>query len=378
MYFFYSFIIIIMILSTTYLITKSINNVDKKILNLIFLTQVLIMIFALYFKWLLVFLDLALFIAYFFNKKYYAVYFSIINILYLSLVIELPIYFYFVYPVYFTIYETIKNKKVSIITCLLIKSFLSSFIYAFYFEMNFCNLIGLALLLVVFTLIIDYIMNNLIKTQSSTKEDEILYQIVHEVKNPLSVCNGYLEMLDITNEETIKKYIPIIKKEMNRALTIMNDFLNIRKIEVNKEIMDLTLLIDDVKVTMDNFFNGDTEIIIMNNEDEIYIDGDYDKLKQVLINIIKNSYEANARKIALKARTTTNKIELIISDNGNGISENDLNKIGNIYFTTKQTGNGLGVNLSKEILKKHDATIKYESKLCYGTSVKIIFPIFKF
>lgn len=377
MYFFYSLIIIILILSATYLITKSINNVDKKILNFIFLTQVLFMIFALYFNWLLVFLDLALLIAYFFNKKYYAVYFSIINILYLSLVIELPICFYFIYPIYFIIYKIIKNKRVSIITCLLVKSFLTSFVYTLYFNLNIYCLMGLAFLLVILTLAIDYIMNNLTKMESITKEDEIIYQVAHEVKNPLSVCNGYLEMLDITNEEKLKKYIPIIKKEMNRALTIINDFLNIRKIGVNKEIMDLTLLIDDVKATMSNVLKNNIEMNVISTNDEIYIDGDYDRLKQVLINLIKNSYEANATKITLKLKKSSNKIELIISDNGKGISESDLNKIGSIYFTTKETGNGLGVNLSKEILKKHDATIKYESKLGYGTSAKIMFPIFK-
>lgn len=378
MYFFYSLIIILLILLTTYLIIKSINNVDKKILNFIFFTQVLFMIFGLYFNWLLVFLDFALFIAYFFDKKHYAIYFSIINILYLSLVIKLPICFYFIYPIYFIIYKIIKNKRVSIITCLLIKSFLTSFTYTLYFDLNIYCLIELAFLLVILTLAIDYIMNNLTKIESTTKEDETLYQVVHEIKNPLSVCSGYLEMLDTSDEEKLNKYLPIIKKEMNRALTIMNDFLNIRKIDVNKEIMDLTLLIDDVKVTMGNVLKNNIEMDVIITNDEIYIDGDYDKLKQVLINLIKNSYEANATKIELKIKKATNKIELVISDNGKGISESDLNKIGSIYFTTKETGNGLGVNLSKEILKKHNATIKYESKLGYGTSVKIIFPIFKF
>lgn len=377
MCFFYSLLIIGLILSTTYLMTKCIKNNDKKILNYIFLIQVLFMIFTLYFNWIIIFLDLSLLVAYFFNKKYYAVYFSVINILYSFLIIKLPTCFYFIYLIYFIVYMLIKNKKNFIIICLLIKSFLTSFIYAFYYSFNILDLIGLALLLVILTLVIDYIINNLTNVEND-KEADILYQIAHEVKNPLTVCKGYLEMLDITKEDNLEKYIPIIKKEVDRSITIMNDFLNIKKIEVNKEIMDLSLLLDDVKITMNNILNNKTEIKIKNLDDEIYIEGDYDRLKQVIINLIKNSYEADATKITLEIKKVSNKIKLIISDNGKGINETDLNKIGNLYFTTKENGNGIGVNLSKEIIKKHDATIKYESKLGYGTSVTIMFPVFKF
>ena len=105
--------------------------------------------------------------------------------------------------------------------------------------------------------------------------------------------------------------------------------------------------------------------------------GDYDRLKQVLVNMIKNASEANATKILIKTDVSKNNICIKIEDNGSGITSEDLKKIGEVFFTTKTNGNGIGVNLSKEIVSLHKGSITYNSKVDEGTTVNICLPIEK-
>ena len=115
--------------------------------------------------------------------------------------------------------------------------------------------------------------------------------------------------------------------------------------------------------------------------DEIYIEGDYDRLKQVLINLIKNSIESIKKDdiglIKLKINYTFKKVCIILEDNGIGMNKETLKRIGEPFYTTKKNGTGLGVKLSKEIVELHNGKIIYESKLGKGTMVKIFLPIKK-
>ena len=207
-----------------------------------------------------------------------------------------------------------------------------------------------------------------------------LFKITHEIKNPIAVCKGYLDMLDPNNSTQVNKYISIVKEEIDRTLILMNDFLNLTKLKIDKSIMDISLLIEDI------IRNTEALLLELNIEfeyniidDDIYIDGDYNRLKQVLINLIKNSAESinNNGLIKLNMKTTNTKVIIIIEDNGIGMSKDVINRVGEPFFTTKTKGTGLGVKLSTEIIEQHDGLIKYTSKEGKGTKVKIELPLYK-
>ena len=210
---------------------------------------------------------------------------------------------------------------------------------------------------------------------------ESLFKITHEIKNPLAVCKGYLDMFDVKNEKKINRYIGIITQEIDRTLLLLKDFSNASKLNVEKSLMDINLLIDDildeVKLICKNSIKFNYELY--NNE--VYIIGDYNRLKQVLINIIKNSKEAlentKNKKIFLETKKTKDKFIIIIKDNGEGMDKEIKKKIGTAFYTTKKNGTGLGVCFSKEIIEKHKGEIHYFSKQGKGTTVKIILPIEK-
>ena len=73
-----------------------------------------------------------------------------------------------------------------------------------------------------------------------------LFQITHEIKNPIAVCKGYLDMFDKDNPKHFQKYIPILKEEINRTLLLLEDFLAMNKVKINKDIIDINLLIEEV------------------------------------------------------------------------------------------------------------------------------------
>ena len=187
-------------------------------------------------------------------------------------------------------------------------------------------------------------------------------KFTHELKNPLTVCNGYLDMIMKCNEKDKDTYIQIVRDEIKRSLNIINNYSN----TIKKEKFNLKDLFLDIKNTLSIY---KLNIIIECNNTIIL--GDYSKLKQVFLNIIKNSYEANSSIVMIKVEKSTN-YKISIIDNGIGIK--NINDIYKEYYTTKNNGTGLGIPYSKEIIELHNGTIKYFSKENIGTRVEIILP----
>lgn len=219
------------------------------------------------------------------------------------------------------------------------------------------------------------------KLKNSAEIKMSLFKITHEIKNPIAVIKAYLDMMDINDKDKVEKYIPIIKDEIDRLLNLLQDFLLINKTSINIDIMDINMLIEEVIRKEQNLLASKDIILKLNLiDDEIYINGDYNRLSQVLINIIKNSIEAIDKIkgiIRIQEIIKNNFISIIIEDNGYGISKNNLKKIKEPFYTTKNRGTGLGVSLSDEIIKAHNGVLLYDSKESFGTQVTIKLPLLK-
>lgn len=227
------------------------------------------------------------------------------------------------------------------------------------------------------TKIIKYHMN-MKDLEQNNQIQSSLFRITHEIKNPIAVCKGYLDMFDVNKIEHSKKYVPILKEEINRTLLLLQDYLCFTKINVEKDIIDINLLLEDVIESYTMYLKSHNIKLEKDLfDDEIYIEGDYNRLTQVFINIIKNSSEAivSNGKIYISSRIINNYIVVEIIDNGIGIDKDNLDKIKEPFFTTKQNGTGLGVLLSHEIVKAHSGNIEYESELGSGTKVTINIPL---
>lgn len=300
------------------------------------------------------------------------------------------------YLIFIVFFEKYKNTNAHINLFIILKSFFTS---AMLWQVDYYSdksssfvLMGILVTSIILFVIIHFVFmlldkgEEILRYHMSLKELEkekqirnSLFKITHEIKNPMAVCKGYLDMLDISDSKQVERYIPIIKEEIDRTLLILNDFLSLNKVKIEKDIMDINLLVEEVVESINPLLKQhkimlDKHLI----EDEVYINADYNRLKQVLINIIKNSIEAIDKKngkISITTKLGDNSFYIIIHDNGVGMNEEVLSRINEPFYTTKKEGTGLGIPLSKEILDAHNCKIEYKSKENIGTIVTLTIPM---
>lgn len=345
----------------------------------------------------LLFCNIPIVIAYMKKKHYLGIFLSIINILYSYYVLNIEVIIMIIkYASYLGLYLCARKKNLTsdsfILSIAIIQGFFLSFEY-FFKDIKVSANDFVLLLIIVFiyyftTFSILYLfkvmdkiesLNTTIKMLEKDKKiKDALFKLTHEIKNPLAVCKGYIDMIDLNKEEKALKYINIMKQEINRSLNIISDFVEYNKIKVVKEQIDLNCLLDDVydsfKILMTN---KKIKLEYKNRDDqEIYFNGDYERLKQVIINILKNAYEACTEngKVEISSNLYKNYLDILIEDNGIGMDEETLKNIKEMFYTTKQNGTGLGVALSNEIIKSHDGELLFTSEPNKGTKVTIRLP----
>ena len=378
------------------------NKYDKYFLSLLLIFQVLLFFLLKDYTKSLILINIPLLIAYLKRLELTSIIISIIIGFYYVIFFKYNIYFIFLeYVLYYVIYIIFSKKSLNINLLLYIFIFIKSMILSieiFYFNIN--NYSFLINILIIFIKMFFFYISSFIVLKFLLRGEEImnlntaikelekekvlrtsLFKMTHEIKNPIAVCKGYLDMLDINNKKKVEKYIPIIKGEIERTLTMMDDYLEYTKIKVNLDIGDIYMLIDEVTSSLDLFFKENNIELDMNlPDDELYLNIDYNRIKQVLVNILKNSSEAYDDKkdkmiIKINTKKKKNYFELIIEDNGIGMDKDTLNQVTDLFYTTKVHGTGLGTSLSKEIIDLHHGKIKYDSILGVGTKVTIDLPL---
>ncbi|MBQ7136633.1 MAG: HAMP domain-containing histidine kinase [Bacilli bacterium] len=384
------------------------KNINKDYMNYCFDIALVLSLFLIskfsYFKddiYISILINIPLLFAYLKGRKFISLLISFILIVYSVLIFEYnPYLIVSEYCTYFILYIVTKRKNITSLYIInsftIIKAFILSF-FSFGFIYPEAS-IWLNLFRVIISISTFYIasifyyklvqkIEDMMMLSNTIKELEkekmirnSLFKITHEIKNPIAVCKGYLDMVDLSNNKKIDKYIPIIKSEINRTLSLLDDYLDFSKVKIEKDIIDIIMLVEDTTRSMGVLLkdkNVLTEFDI--SDEEVYMMADYNRLKQVLVNIIKNSMESKLeyRQLIIKLKTeiSKNNIKIIINDNGIGMSKEELERLGEAFYTTKPNGTGIGVNLSKEIIERHNGTLTYSSEKYEGTTVTISFPL---
>ena len=302
---------------------------------------------------------------------------------------------YILISLLYLIRKKIKLNNLLFVNLSIIISSIVYFIWVYKYNNEFFNIEMLKSIIVCYFFIVNIIClmyetgKKILETHLTYKELQqekqirlSLFKITHEIKNPIAVCKGYLDMINVKDTNQVERYVPIIKSEIERLLSLLQDFLLINKSNLDLDIMDFNMLIEDTihkldPLLKDNNINLNLNII----DDEIFINGDYNRLSQVLINIIKNSIEAipdeHKGKINITTQIKDKKYYLTVEDNGVGMNKEVLTNIKKPFYTTKKRGSGLGVSLIYEIVEAHSGKIQYSSEYGKGTKVTIQLPIYE-
>ena len=225
--------------------------------------------------------NVPLLIAYYKERHFSIIVLSILIINYYHYYLDFNLIILIIeYFIYYLLYLFIKIKKIKIETFVnifvLIK--LGFLVIKFIMSPNFiskidCNNLEIIVIFVMFYLISHFVIY-LFKTAEDILELHLkfceiehqkditnsLFQITHEIKNPIAVCKGYLDMFDVNNVEHSKKYIPILKSEIDRLLLLLQDFLSINRINIDKDIINIAL--DRLKVDNMGLDETDHELLL--------------------------------------------------------------------------------------------------------------------
>lgn len=382
------------------------SNMDLKVKNVVLdislITSLFLIIRYINNKsiYILLFFNIPLLLAYLKRKNITAIFISIVIVYFYNYYTSIPLIILILeYSVYFSIYLYVSKYKKNYVNYLnifvAIKLFVISFLIFYIINptgtitSNIIYLLLTATVFIVFTYLSLALFEtgediiNLYGILKESKKDKVLFEslskLTHELKNPIAVCKGYIEIIDRNGIESAPKYLPIISNEIERSLSVINDFSSLGKLKkLNKEEVDLQVLLEEIITILNPLFKKNNANIYLNIKDDIYVSIDYLRMKQVFVNILKNALEAKKDdeqlNVFIEVKKNLNNLKIIIKDNGIGMDKNTLERITEIFYTTKANGNGLGVVLSKEIIEMHKGSINYKSTKGKGTTVTITLP----
>lgn len=208
---------------------------------------------------------------------------------------------------------------------------------------------------------------------------ELAASVSHEVKNPLTVTRGFIQLLyEPTLDETKKsEYLQFSLLELNRAEEIISAYLSLAKSSEKEKVEILTVKdeIDYVIKVMYPFALVQGVEIISETTSDCFIKGNQKEFRQCLINLVKNSIEAikDGGKILMTSILTESEVAICITDTGIGMSEEQILKLGSAFHTTKATGTGLGFLVVSQIVTKMGGKIFIDSKEGIGTTFRLHF-----
>lgn len=218
-------------------------------------------------------------------------------------------------------------------------------------------------------------------TEKMILVSELAAGVAHEVRNPLTVIKGFVQLVEKDLKDKNKEYMQLVLTELDRAEKIITDYLQLAKrYHVEKTIIPVSDMLKNVNAVMHSFTNINGVSLQLEIGEEMSIFGDLNKMKQVLYNIIKNATEAIQRVdglITIRSYRYDKMVIIEIQDNGIGMNQQELMRIGEPFYTNKVTGTGLGIMVTKAIIAEHGGALHYRSEVNEGTTVTIQLPLYE-
>lgn len=221
--------------------------------------------------------------------------------------------------------------------------------------------------------------NDLQRSDKMEIISELAASVAHEVRNPLQVTRGFLQILGERSGSKEKDYLRMAMEELDRASVIITDFLTFAKPGVDTvEVFGVSAELKHVSgilVPLANLQGGSIELRV---QESLQVTGSPAKFKQAFINLIKNSIESlqEEGRIVITAWRTGDTVIISVKDNGEGMRVSELARLGEPYYSNKTKGTGLGLMVTFRIIEAMGGSIEFQSRKGEGTEVIIKLPAF--
>lgn len=218
------------------------------------------------------------------------------------------------------------------------------------------------------------------KSDTLSVVGELAAGIAHEIRNPMTALKGFIQLLELSMKEDHSMYFKVIMSELKRIESTITEFLILAKPQAiqfkdndMRKVMNETLELLNGQALMNNIqFN------VEYSNELPYVFCEPNQMKQVFINIIKNAIEVMPKGgfITIKMdNKPSDFIHIVIEDEGEGIPEKKIKRLGEPFYTTKERGTGLGLMVSYKIIKEHRGKVEVESEVGVGTKFHIYIPV---
>lgn len=217
----------------------------------------------------------------------------------------------------------------------------------------------------------------LVRSEKLSIVGQLAAGVAHEIRNPLSALKGFLQLCAKT-PSSLAKYISIMYSEVERIEEITSDLLTFSKPSV--PVLQTVRVVDIINGVRDLLSSlalmRGVEFDVSFDHDSEPLRCDHNRIRQVLVNIAKNAIDSmqGGGVVRICTRDVGWQVEISVQDTGAGMTEDTLRHIGEPFYTTKQTGTGLGVMVCQRIVESHNGTIHWDSRPGEGTTVTIKLP----
>ncbi|UJF33580.1 PAS domain S-box protein [Paenibacillus hexagrammi] len=216
---------------------------------------------------------------------------------------------------------------------------------------------------------------HLVNSEKLSIAGQLAAGIAHEIRNPLTTIKGFIKLMKTSKKP---EYIDIIAEEVERMEGIVTELLLLSKPKKEKfEKKNIVSALQQVVTLLKSQAHlKNIEIEASYAAEHIHIECDENQLKQAFINFLKNAIEAmpGGGVIQIHLTFADQVLKISFKDQGIGMPEDMLQKLGEPFVTTKESGTGLGFMVSKSIIVSHGGTLHVKSALGQGTTVEIEFP----
>lgn len=211
---------------------------------------------------------------------------------------------------------------------------------------------------------------------------QMLAQITHEVRNPLNALSlnsellgDELSALDPDKNTEAWDLLAMVSGEIDRLTDVTGHYLQLaRRPPAKLDPVDLGALLDDVVRLLDAELdqNGVSLEVVKESIPTQLADGN--QIRQAVLNIVRNAAEAGANALVLSLTRAEGSVSITLSDNGPGMTEEEIDRATDPFFSTKSQGTGLGLAITRQILEDHDGFVVVTSSFPGGTSIALALP----